>query len=140
MMGNWTSTSIAAYLIWWGIALAALAALILKRRTEGPGGRLAPSEVFLALVFNAVFVALLGGVVLPRTLRLEGLDPSVPWLLSLPYLAYGLAGFGYVRRRVKAKRTALARAIAVYAFSTAGHLVGVMLLLGYLRVVSRSST
>ncbi len=136
-MGSWPWTSIAAYVLWWGIPLAVLGMVFRKGRLAGPGGKVPAAEISLAIAFNAIAAAVLGGVVLPRMLRSD-FGPEVPWLFSLPFLPYGLAGFACVRSLVEAKRSAIGRAIAVYAFSALGHLVGGVLLLAYLRAVVRA--
>jgi hypothetical protein len=133
---HWPITAIAAYCIWLAIPLAVLALQLREGRRGGGGGKPPALELGLAVAFNALLVLVIGGVALPRMSSGE-MDALHSWLIAVPFLPYGLAGVAFLRRKVKEKRTVSGRAIAVYAFSTAGHLAGITLLQAYLLIASK---
>lgn len=136
-MENWSTTSRIAYVIWCAIPLVVLASRIRAAKGAAGEGRKFPAlEIALSLAFNSLLVLVVGGVALPRMSAGE-MDSLHSWLIAVPFLPYGLAGVVFLREKVRDKRTVPGRAIAVYAFSTAGHLACITLLQGYLLVVSR---
>ena len=135
-MENWSITSRVAYVIWCAIPLVVLAFQLRAKRPGGGGGKLPALEMALTLAFNSLLVIVIGAVALPR-MSSGDMDALHSWLIAAPFLPYGLAGVAVLRKLVAPKRTIPGRAIAVYAFSTAGHLVGITLLQGYVLAATR---
>jgi hypothetical protein len=134
---NWSTTSRVAYVIWCAIPLVVLAFRLRAAKGAAGGGRKFPAlEMALTLAFNSLLVFVIGAVAIPKMSNGE-ISPAHAWLIAIPFLPYGLAGVVFLRGKVKDKRTVPGRAIAVYAFSTAGHLVCITLLQGYLLAVAK---
>jgi hypothetical protein len=117
--------SILAFSAWAGLPLVLLAFIPWRRKRPVP-----PAEFALATAFNGLIALILAFYVLP------GMRPDLTLatrcLLSFPFLLYGLLGFAIIRSRIAGGRSAKRWALEIYGFSFAGHLLGMVLLLGYL--------
>ncbi len=119
----------AAWAIWTAAPLAYLGAASL-RAARGAPGRPPRRELAAAAAFNVAVALALWLVVLPRA---TGLSPANAAMASLPFIAWGLAGFVALRSAVKPKAGAAIKAL--YAFSFAGYLAGLVLLLAFVAIV-----
>lgn len=130
-MAEWTGTTTAAYILWAGLPFAALlASLAWTVRTRRARGAVPWGEILLAAGFNAAVPALLAVLIIPE--MIPDLPRRTCLLVSLPFFAYGLLGYSFLRLRLKGKRGASRRALGIYAFSFAGYLAGLMPLFLYL--------